>query len=128
MADSSRVIGTCALVTLGVGSLNSIAKNKTLPSSRFLIGTGVAFFILSALAEAEPEVAKALSLAVVTTVVIGQGDGALSYLNHRGEIDTQQSKSGHPKQPPTSTDYGHTLPKQIPHPTSLPPLTPYPAL
>lgn len=90
MADVQRVIATCGLLSVTVGSVNSIAKDKQLPSARFLIGSGVAFLLLSALAEGEPEVAKALSIAVLTTVLIGQGDGVLSYINHRGEIDTAQ--------------------------------------
>lgn len=90
MADAQRVVATCGLLAVATGSVNSLAKQKRLPSTRFLIGSGVAFLILSALAEAEPDVAKALSIAVLSTVLLGQGDGVLSYLNQHGEIDTSK--------------------------------------
>ena len=104
MPDAQRVIATSALISVGVGSANSLAKQQKLPSARFLIGSGVAFLALSALAEAEPEVAKALAIAVLTTVLIGQGDGVLSYLNQHGELDTQRTPGFTPvapQQPPT---------------------------
>jgi hypothetical protein len=88
MANESKVIGTCAVVVIGVGTANSLGKHKKLPSARFLIGSSMAFLILSALSEGEPEVAKALALAVTTTVVLGQGDGLFSYVNQHGEADT----------------------------------------
>jgi hypothetical protein len=102
---AQRVIATSALISVGVGSANSLAKQHKLPSARFLIGSGVAFLALSALAEAEPEVAQALAIAVLSTVLIGQGDGVLSYLNQHGEIDTQKTPGFTPLstagQPPT---------------------------
>lgn len=92
MDQPNKVIATAAIVAVGTGTINSIAKNKQLPSSRFLIGSGVAFLLLSLLAEAEPEIAKALAIAVAITVVIGEGDGVLSYINHRGEMDTAKNQ------------------------------------
>lgn len=94
-SSASRVIGTAALISVGVGTINSFAKNKRPPSVRFLIGSGAAFVILSAIGEGEPEVAKALALAVATTVVIGEGGGVLSYLND-GEIDTTRKNKKNP--------------------------------
>lgn len=88
--NASRVIGTAALITVGVGSLNSLYKNKKPPSMRFLIGSGAAFVILSAIGEGEPEVAKALAVAMAATVVIGDGGGVLSYMNGHGELDTKK--------------------------------------
>lgn len=92
MADAQRVVATAGILSVGVGSVNALAKHHALPSARFLIGSGVAFLLLSALAEAEPEVAKALSIAVLTTVLLGEGDGVLSYLNGRGEINTAKGQ------------------------------------
>ena len=87
---SQKAVITCGVLTAGVGSLNAVGKHHELPSAKFLIGTGVAFTLLSALAEAEPEVAQALAVAVLVTVLLGEGDGVLSYLNDRGEIDTKK--------------------------------------
>lgn len=101
MANESKVIGTCAVVVLGVGTANSLAKHQRLPSVRFLVGTSATFLILSALSEGEPDVAKALALAVTTTVVLGDGDGLFSYVNKHGEADTKaRSKVGSAKAPP----------------------------
>jgi hypothetical protein len=91
--NTSRIIGTAMLITVGVGTLNSFYKTKKPPSTRFLIGSGAVYVVLSAIAEGEPEVAKALAAAVATTVVIGDGGGVLSYLNGHGETDTTRPKS-----------------------------------
>lgn len=104
---SSRVIATAGLIAVAVGSVNSIGKNKRLPSSRFLIGSGVAFLVLSALAEVDQELANALAIAVCITVVMGEGGGVLSYIN-TGEMDTQKKKgdqgfTGTPTTPQTQT-------------------------
>ena len=103
------MIGTAALISVGVGTLNSFAKNKRPPSLRFLIGSGAAFVILSAIGEGEPEVAKALALAVATTVVIGEGGGVLSYINE-GEINTDKKTTKDANKNPNSADeaYAHS--------------------
>jgi hypothetical protein len=97
---SQKAVVTCGVLTVGVGSLNSVAKQKELPSARFLIGAGVAFTLLSFLAEAEPEVAQALAVAVLVTVLLGEGDGVLSYLNQRGELDTSKKQPARRFTPP----------------------------
>lgn len=91
--NTSRIIGTAMLITVGVGTLNSFYKTKKPPSVRFLIGSGAVFVTLSAVGEGEPEIAKALAVAVATTVVLGDGGGVLSYLNQHGETDTTRPKS-----------------------------------
>lgn len=89
MADAHRIIATSAIISVGVGTVNSMVKYNRPPSMRFLIGSGVAFIALSALAEGEPEVAKALSIAIASTVVLGEGDGVFAYVNKYGEGNTQ---------------------------------------
>lgn len=86
MSDK-RVIGTAAVIAVGVGSVNAVAQDKRLPSAKFLIGSGVTFMILSALSDAEPEIAKAFAIAIATTIVLGDGGGVLAYIN-TGEVDT----------------------------------------
>lgn len=100
MSKDHRVIAACALIAVSVGSANRITKDKQLPSTRFLIGSGVAFLILSAMAdmgEGAAEVAKGLAAGIMTTVVLGDGGGLLSYIDH-GEVDTQKKRK--PKAPP----------------------------
>lgn len=89
MADANRVIATSALISVGVGSINSVVKYGRPPSARFIIGSGVAYLALSALAEGEPEVAKALAIAIASTVVLGEGDGVFAYVNKYGEANTK---------------------------------------
>lgn len=113
MANESKVIGTCAVVVIGVGTANSLGKHKRLPSARFLIGSSMAFLILSALSEGEPEVAKALALAVTTTVVLGQGDGLFSYVNQHGETDTAKSHTGKAKAPATHLQGQDPIPTDV---------------
>lgn len=93
---NNKVIPTSALIVLAVGSVNSIARNKRLPSTRFLIGTGVVFLILSALSDLlDEQVANSLSIAVAVTVVLGEGDGVFSYVNRHGEADTSAKTPKH---------------------------------
>lgn len=127
---NTKVIPTCALIVLGVGSANSVAKNHKLPSSRFLIGTGVVFLVLAALAEADEQVANALAIAVAVTVVLGEGDGVFSYVNRHGEADTQART---PKK--KAGDHGvqqgaaHATPSDSPlNLYQLPTLAPFPNL
>lgn len=90
MADAGKVVGIAAVVTLTVGATNSILKDKKPPSGRFLIGTGVAFCILAAMAEFDgsDEIAKGIALGVMTTVVLsGEAGGLLSYID-TGELKT----------------------------------------
>jgi hypothetical protein len=122
------------LIAVSVGTINSVAKKHEMPSSRFLIGSGAAFLILSALAEAEPEVAKALAFAIATTVVIGQGDGVLSYLNQRGEIDTQKQQQQpsveqpHQTAAPQQRSKTPTLADARPRTLNVPTITPMPGM
>lgn len=91
---ANRVIATAGLISVAVGSVNAIGKNKRLPSAKFLIGSGMAFLLLSAMSEAEPELASAFAVAIATTVVIGEGGGVLTYIND-GEIDTRKKSVSH---------------------------------
>lgn len=90
MADAQKVIATAGLISVGVGSGNSILKYHKPPSSRFLIGSGLAYFLLSALAETEAgaEVAKGLALGIMTTILLGDGGGLLSYFAGTKEQNT----------------------------------------
>lgn len=112
MSKDHRVIAACALIAVSVGSANKITKDKSLPSTRFLIGSGVAFLILSAMAdmgEGAAEVAKGLAAGIMTTVVLGDGGGLLSYIDH-GEVDTQKRSRPAPT-PPRSRDTVFVHPK-----------------
>lgn len=96
---NQTVIATAGLISVGVGTINSIAKDKKPPSTRFLIGSGVAFLILSAMSsmgDGLGELAKGLALGVMTTVLLGDGGGVLSYLGER-EIDTKKAAPSAPK-------------------------------
>lgn len=102
MADAHKIIATAGIISVSVGTINSFSKNHTPPSARFLIGSGAAFLAISALAEAEPEVAQALALAVMTTVLLGEGGGVLTYINGRDEINTTKKQPSPPKRVPNS--------------------------
>lgn len=92
MEADKKIIATAGIITVAVGTVNSFGNHKKPPSTQFLLGSGVVFLILSVLADSgQEEVAKALSIAVMTTVILGEGNGALSWLNKRGEIDTHRT-------------------------------------
>lgn len=100
---AQRIIVLSAALVLVIGTTNSFVKNGKWPTGRFWLGTGFMVVALSALSEAEPDVAAPLSIAVLTTVILGEGDGLLSYIAIRGETDTKRRA---PKK--TSQDTTHT--------------------
>lgn len=86
-SDAHKVVATAGLISVGVGSANAVFKDHRPPTAKFLIGSGVAYLVLSVLADASPDLAKGLAIGVATTVVMGEGGGVLSYIN-TGEMDT----------------------------------------
>lgn len=112
MANEQKIVATAGLVSVAVGSANSIVKYKRPPSSRFLIGSGVAFLVLSAMGQSESlgELAKGLALGIMTTILLGEGGGVLSYFAG-AEMDTQAPHR-------VATKKGPQAPR--PHPSSLP--------
>lgn len=95
MADAQKVVATAGLVSVGVGSANSILKYKQPPSMRFLIGSGMAFLVFSAMAGASEdlgELAKGLALGVMTTILLGEGGGVMTYFVGEKEVNTTAPK------------------------------------
>lgn len=92
MADTQKVIATAGLISVSVGTANSVIKYKRPPSSRFLIGSGLAFLILSAMGNTEAlgEIAKGLAVGVMTTILLGEGGGVLTYFVGEHESDTRK--------------------------------------
>lgn len=93
MADAQKAIGVAGMITLAVGSANAVLKHKRPPTTRFLIGVGVAYFVFSAMAEFESldEIAKGLAIGVMTTVLLsGDAGGLLTYID-TGEFNTKKS-------------------------------------
>lgn len=88
-SSTSRVIGSAALVSVSVGTLNSFYKTKKPPALKFFIGSAAAYVILSGIGEVEPNVAKALAVAIAVTMIFGEGNGALKFLDTHGETDTR---------------------------------------
>lgn len=93
-ADTKKIIGVAAIVTVGVGTANAYLKDQKPPSTRFLIGVGMTFFILSAMSEfpTGDEIAKGLAMGVMTTVLLsGEAGGLLAYID-KGEMNTNPKK------------------------------------
>lgn len=90
MKGDQKIIVSSMVFVFALGVLNSVRKDHKLPSARFLIGTGILFSGLSLLSEAQPDLAKGLALTVATTAFVGQGDGVLTFLQDRGELDTRR--------------------------------------
>lgn len=93
-SEHQKVIATAALVSVSVGSANAVLKYKRPPSYRFLIGSGMAFLLLSALGNSEAlgEVAKGLALGIMTTILLGEGGGVMSYFAGEAEVNTAKRR------------------------------------
>lgn len=103
-SDAQKVIATAGIISVGVGSANSILKYKRTPSYRFLVGSGVAYLLLSAMGNsaAMAEVAKGLALGIMTTVLLGDGGGLLTYIAGEKETNTTKARilASAPSTPP----------------------------
>lgn len=95
-ANNQTIIATAAVVSVGVGSANSVFKYKKPPATRFLIGSGVAFLLLSAMANSDTlgEIAKGLALGIMSTILLGDGGGVLSYFAGEAEMNTKKPNGG----------------------------------
>lgn len=94
MADNQKVIATAGLISVAVGSANAMVKYKRPPSTRFLIGSGMAYLILSAMGASDTlgELGKGLALGIMTTIILGEGGGVMSYFVGPAEGDTTAPK------------------------------------
>lgn len=90
--SAQRVIFVSMVITVGIGGGTKLLKENKWPSPRYLMGVGLTFLILSALAEWEPQVAGPLSGAVVATSLFADGGhGILSWFD-TGELSTAPPK------------------------------------
>jgi hypothetical protein len=91
---NQRVVASAAIISVGVGSANAVLKYHRLPSHRFIVGSGLSYLILSAMAqgEASGEIAKGLALGVMTTILLGDGGGLFSYIAGDAETDTAKKR------------------------------------
>lgn len=131
--EDQKVIATAALISVGVGSANSIFKYKKAPSTKFLIGSGVAFLLLSGMANSQAlaEVAKGLALGIMTTILLGDGGGVLTYFAGEKETDTRAPKSKGTVRPKEAAEYADSaiqLPRAGGQTFRLDNLTPFPGV
>lgn len=91
---NQRVVASAALISVGVGSANAVLKYHHLPSHKFIVGSGLSYLLLSAMAqgEASGEIAKGLALGVMTTILLGDGGGLFSYIAGDAEVNTTKKQ------------------------------------
>lgn len=101
-SDTQKVIATAGLISVGVGSANAVFKFKRRPSTRFLIGSGIAYLILSAMGNSDTlgEIAKGLALGIMTTIIMGEGGGLASYFLEKEAEDTRRPGADREDLPP----------------------------
>lgn len=66
MSKAHRVVSGSVAIVFLIGIVKSVRTQGKLPSARFFFGSGILYLILSGIAEAEPEIAQNLALAIVT--------------------------------------------------------------
>lgn len=96
-AKSKSVMLGAIIVSMIVGSLNSLYKTGKLPGMRFWFGNGILFLMLNFLGAFEEEVAKNIAIAIAVFVVIGEGGGVIDHFLGKGTasttFDTQPKQS-----------------------------------
>lgn len=116
---NSNVIIAAAVLTFGIGILTSVQKRGRLPAFRFFVGNSLLWLALLALDEFEPEIANALSIAIATFVVIGEGGGVLNrYVENRNPTPP----TGNPPAPVADTHGGAVIQRRAASPGSPVPI------
>ena len=92
-ATAHRIVLMSAMLTFGVGWFKSAKDGKPVPSGKFLIGGSVAFLVISAISDVEPQLGGALALAIATTVFLAQSDPLLSHVNVPPQSASGQKKT-----------------------------------
>lgn len=94
-----NIISGALVITLLIGSLNSVYKYKRLPNLRFFFGTGVLYLFLTGLGEFEEELSKSIAVAILVFVAVGEGGGVLDHFIGAGSskttLDTTPPKNHH---------------------------------
>lgn len=106
---NQSILIAAAVLTFGIGILNSIYKRGRLPSFRFFVGNSILWLMLLSLDEFQPEIANALGIGVASFVVLGDGGGVLSHYLEPGrgnEFDTQKGPGENPPEPKADTHGG----------------------
>lgn len=92
LAGQRRVIITSAMVTLTVGILAGYERGETLPTARFLIGTGMAFTICSIMVDLGSPMGAGFAGLILIASLLYNGEEALAILNRRSKPDKRTRK------------------------------------
>lgn len=82
LAQQRRIIAVSAMLVFALGFL-SHAKKGELPTARFLIGTGGIFTLISIFADLGMPIGAGMSVVVLLTATLTEGQGAINLLTHR---------------------------------------------
>lgn len=89
MSDKAKAtIGSCIIVVMLLGTLNSVYKSKKLPGLRFYIGNGVLWILLTMFGRVEEELTKSVAVAIAVFAVLGEGGGILDHFLGKGASST----------------------------------------
>lgn len=78
-----RIVGVSAMIVLATGFIRAIQEGETLPSSRFLIGYGFAFFLTSVMTDLGVAFGAALALIIMVGTVLENADYILQWTQDR---------------------------------------------
>lgn len=92
-SGAEKLVALSAMTTIGAVSLSSMTKGQ-MPAIRSLIGAGVTFTVLSAVAEPAPSLAGALAGTIMFTAIVHYGIPLMdSYFTHTGSgMNTRKTK------------------------------------
>lgn len=122
LAQQRRMIAISAMVVFALGFLSHAQKGQ-LPTARFLVGTGGIFTIVSIFADLGLAIGAGMSVIVMLTAILTEGQPAIELLNTRAKIRGPLKDSKLAEEvAPGVTQLVTPLPTRIPNRTPAHPL------
>lgn len=84
LTKTRQLVATSAVLSLTVLVLAEEGRHGELPSFKQFIAYGFVFFVLSALADFNVEMAGAFAVLAMVSIVLEQGEDALAFVGARG--------------------------------------------
>lgn len=91
LAQQRRIIAVSAMLVFALGFLSHAEKGQ-LPTARFLIGTGGIFTIISVFADLGLPIGAAMSVVILITATLTEGEGVINMLAARAGEKSLLSK------------------------------------
>lgn len=93
ISQSRRLIAVSAMVTFSLGTVASIKRTGDLPTARFIVGYGVAFTIVSIMADLGSPVGGGFAALIMVSSIIYNADDVIEMMGFHTEPTITPTKA-----------------------------------